>query len=71
MVPMAVLIGNFCVLRMIWISLAMPAINSIDVVFLGYSLTWTSAAVCMLLYAWKFPWVERGLKKMEGKTEMK
>lgn len=71
MVPMAVLIGNFCVLRMIWISLAMPAINSIDVVFLGYSLTWTSAAVCMLLYAWKFPWVERGLKKMEGKTGMK
>ncbi len=61
-VPMVILTANFCVLRMIWISLAMPLIQSIVVVYLGYSLTWTTAALCMLLYMKKSNWIERGMR---------
>ena len=62
MVPMVVLVGNFCVLRMIWIAVAMPMIQDIIVVFLGYSLTWFTAAVCMVIYVKKAIWIERGMQ---------
>ena len=35
MVPMLALVGNMCVLRVIWISLAMPVFHNISVVFLS------------------------------------
>lgn len=62
MVPMVVLVGNFCVLRMIWIAIAMPLLHDIIVVFLGYSLTWATAAICMLIYVKKVDWINRGLR---------
>ncbi len=62
MVPMVVLVGNFCVLRMLWIAIAMPLIQDIVVVFLGYSLTWFTAAVCMVIYVKKANWIERGMR---------
>lgn len=50
MVPMLALVGNMCVLRVIWISLAMPVFHNIIVVFLGYSLTWLTSALTMVIY---------------------
>ena len=59
MVPMLALIGNMCVLRMIWITLAMPFAHSIIIVFLGYSLTWLTSALTMLVYYHKSGWLEK------------
>ena len=41
---------------------AMPLIQDIIVVFLGYSLTWFTAAVCMVIYVKKANWIERGMQ---------
>ncbi len=59
MVPMLALIGNMCVLRMIWITFAMPFAHSIIIVFLGYSLTWLTSALTMLVYYHKSGWLEK------------
>lgn len=59
MVPMLALVGNMCVLRVIWISLAMPVFHNIVVVFLGYSLTWLTSALTMVIYYHRSGWLER------------
>ncbi len=59
MVPMLALVGNMCVLRMLWIWLAMPAFHSIIVVYLGYTLTWMTSALTMVLYYKKGNWLHR------------
>ncbi len=59
MVPMLALVGNMCVLRVIWISLAMPVFHNIIVVFLGYSLTWLTSALTMMIYYHRSGWLER------------
>lgn len=59
MVPMLALVGNMCVLRVIWISLAMPVFHNIIVVFLGYSLTWLTSALTMVIYYHCSGWLER------------
>ena len=59
MVPMLALVGNMCVLRVIWISLAMPVFHNIIVVFLGYSLTWLTSALTMVIYSHRSGWLER------------
>lgn len=59
MVPMLALVGNMCVLRVIWISLAMPVFHNIIVVFLGYSLTWLTSALTMEIYYHRSGWLER------------
>ncbi len=59
MVPMLALVGNMCVLRVIWISLAMPVFHNIIVVFLGYSLTWLTSALTLVIYYHRSGWLER------------
>lgn len=58
-VPMIVLVGNMCVLRMIWIAAMMPLFNNIIIVFLGYTLTWLTSALCMIWYYKKRNWLHR------------
>ncbi|MEG0240091.1 MATE family efflux transporter [Anaerorhabdus sp.] len=49
-VPMLTSIISFVFLRQIYLSIAMPIFNHIDIVAWGYSLTWTCAAVFTSLY---------------------
>ena len=58
-VPMLALVGNMCVLRIIWLTLAMPVFHSIVVVYLGYTLTWFGSGLTMLIYYYKSHWLER------------
>ncbi len=56
--PMLIMVGNMCLLRMVWIALAMPFFHSIAVVFIGYSLTWVTSGLCMALYYKKARWLQ-------------
>ena len=58
-VPMLALVGNMCVLRISWLTLAMPVFHSIVVVYLGYTLTWFGSGLTMLIYYYKSHWLER------------
>lgn len=56
-VPMYIIIGCWCVIRVIYITLCMHLWNTIDVVFSAYPFTWTIAAVLLALYLVKADWL--------------
>ncbi len=58
-VPMLIMVGNYCVLRIIWVSIITALIHNIVAVFSGYLFTWTTAAVMMALYYKKGNWLSR------------
>lgn len=58
-VPMLVMVGCWCFLRMAWILGVMPFFNDIRVVFLGYPITWFASCLCMYLYYRKGHWTNR------------
>lgn len=59
MIPMIVMVLNWCVLRVAWITLAMPIFEDIAVVYLGYTITWITSSICMYLYYKKGNWLHR------------
>lgn len=58
-VPMVIMAGNMCGVRLIWLSIMMPLIHHINIVYLGYSLTWLSTCICLLWYYRRSHWLER------------
>ncbi|MEG0077218.1 MATE family efflux transporter [Anaerorhabdus sp.] len=58
-VPMLTSIISFVFLRQIYLSIAMPIFNHIDIVAWGYSLTWTCAAVFTSLYYHLSHWLTK------------
>lgn len=56
-VPMIVMVACWCFLRMGWIFAAMPIFHDIQIVFLGYPITWIASAICMLIYYRKANWM--------------
>ncbi len=56
-VPMLVMLSVWCVLRIIFISIAMTIVHDIRVLFWCYPLTWFISSVIFLLYYCKSDWV--------------
>lgn len=56
-IPMIVMVSCWCFLRMAWIFIAMPIFSDIQIVFLGYPITWIASAICMFLYYRKADWM--------------
>ena len=56
-VPMLVLLSVWCLLRIVYISVAMNAIHDIRVLFWGYPLTWAISSAIFLAYYLKSDWV--------------
>ena len=56
-VPMLVMLSVCCVLRIIFISIAMTIVHDIRVLFWCYPLTWAISSVIFLLYYCKSDWV--------------
>lgn len=56
-IPMIVMVSCWCFLRMAWIFIAMPIFQDIQIVFLGYPITWIASALCMYLYYCKANWM--------------
>lgn len=58
-VPSLIMIANMCGLRMLWLSVMMPLFHTIPVVYLAFSVTWTTTCICLLTYYKKSHWLER------------
>ena len=56
-VPMVVMIGCWCVLRILWIKYVGKPMERLDVVLMGYPVTWLCSAVIMLIYIAKVDWI--------------
>ena len=59
-VPMFVMVGCWCVLRVIWIQLMVPLTQDIRVVFWSYPLTWVCSVTILTIYFFKVDWLHKG-----------
>ncbi len=56
-VPMIVMLVCWCVIRVIYISIIVRIVPTIDVVFWAYPLTWTLSSIGFLIYYLKSDWL--------------
>ena len=59
-VPMFVMVGCWCVLRVIWIQVMVPLTQDIRVVFWSYPITWTFSVLILTIYFFKVDWLHKG-----------
>lgn len=59
-VPMFVMVGCWCVLRVIWIQLMVPLTQDIRVVFWSYPITWVCSVTILTIYFFKVDWLHKG-----------
>ena len=58
-IPMLIMVGTMCVVRVIWLTVMTPIMQDIMVVFLGYIITWVLCAALMLAYYLMGSWLTR------------
>lgn len=56
-VPMMVMLGVWCMLRIVYITIAMKISHYLPLVFWSYPITWTVSSVIFLIYYLKSDWV--------------
>lgn len=56
MIPMFVMLGTWCVLRVAYISIVVPLVGESWVIFSAYPLTWTVSSIIFLLFYLKTDW---------------
>ena len=66
MIPMAVTLGAWCVLRIVYIEGLVQVIPNINVVFSAYPVTWLVSSVILLWFVKKQNWEENTLKVVNG-----
>ena len=57
-VPMLVMLGVWCVLRITYITIAMKVNHRIDLLFWAYPLTWCISSIIFAIYYKKSKWIE-------------
>ena len=66
MIPMFVMLGAWCVLRVLYIQTMVPLIGESWVIFSAYPLTWTVSSIIYLIFYFKTDWIH-GFDKMRSK----
>lgn len=69
MVPMLVMLGCWCVLRVAFISVMVPLVNESWVIFMAYPLTWTVSSILYLIFYLKSDWVHAFERRERAKQE--
>lgn len=65
-VPMVIMLGFWCVLRVTYITTALYFFPHIEIVFSAYPLTWTTSCVAFLIYFFKADWMHN-FERLENK----
>lgn len=65
-VPMLVMLASWCVIRVTYISIAVPLIRERWVIFSAYPITWSISSVIFLIYYLKSDWLH-GFDKQKSK----
>lgn len=58
-VPSIIMAANMCGLRILWLTVMMPLFHSISIVYLAFSVTWTTTGLCLIWYYKKSRWLEQ------------
>ena len=57
---MFVMVGCWCVLRVLWIQIMVPLTQDIRFVFWSYPITWTVSVTILTVYFFKVDWLHKG-----------
>ncbi len=57
-IPMIVLIGCWCVFRVIWVTITANVYHNIMFVYLGWPISWVLSTVILLIYYYKANWLQ-------------
>ena len=63
LIPMFVMLGSWCVLRVAYISILVPLIGERWVIFSAYPVTWTVSSIIYLFFYFKSDWIHGFDKK--------
>lgn len=63
LVPMLLTCGGVCVLRIVWIYLALPLYPRLEMVVISYPITWVITSVLFLIYYLQGGWLRRRIAK--------
>lgn len=66
-VPMVVMLGFWCVVRVAYVSIMVPLFEHIQVVFTAYPLTWSLSSIAFLIYYFKADWIHT-FDRLENKS---
>jgi len=66
-VPMVVMMGVWCVFRVLYITVMVALFHDITVVFTAYPVTWTISSVLFVVYYFKADWIHN-FDRLDGRT---
>ncbi len=58
-VPSFIMAANMCGVRILWLMIMMPLFQSISIVYLAFSVTWTTTGLCLIFYYKSSHWLEQ------------
>ena len=58
-IPMYFMLGSFVVLRQIYLMIAVPLTNDVNVVMAGWPITWIACAIGMAVYYFRTDWLKK------------
>ena len=62
-VPMAIMLGAWCIFRVIYITVALSISHTIELVYLAYPITWVLSSVLFIVYLLKADWLDRAFHR--------
>lgn len=66
MIPMFIMLGAWCVLRVIYIQIMVPIVQESWIIFSAYPVTWTVSTIAYLIFYLKSDWIHGFEKKKAG-----
>ena len=68
-VPTIITVFAVCIMRIVWLAVALPFKHEISVVEFSYPLTWSTATVLFAIYYAKGGWMQRCIAAQNAKTQ--
>ena len=65
MIPMFIMLGTWCVLRVLYIQIMVPIVQESWVIFSAYPVTWTVSTIAYLIFYFKSDWLHGFDKKQK------
>jgi putative MATE family efflux protein len=66
LMPMLMTCLGACILRIVWVQVAVPLVHEVRTVCLAYPITWTATSILFLIYYLKGGWLKRRIAKAEA-----
>jgi len=66
-VPMVVMMGVWCVFRVLYITVMVALFHDITVVFTAYPVTWTISSILFVVYYFKADWIHN-FDRLDGRN---